>query len=95
MANFWNVRRGIDRISRDILDLIDNLRRNLRCTHFVSQELESEVMTEMNSVDLLENLQKCQKTIDIMTDMTKLLKLEGRRRELEQNVRTVHNFFTI
>ena len=86
MAKFLNLRRDIDKISLDILDLFDNVNRNLHGDHFVDDTFRSEVMNEMSSIQILETILKCEKSIDLMQDANRLLKLEARRRELDQLV---------
>ena len=95
MARYWNLRRNIDRISLDILDLIDVIKRDLRNEHFVYEAFHAEVISEMASVDILENLNKCEITINLMEDTNRVLKLEARRRELYQSVSFMYNTFVL
>ena len=93
MARFWNLRRNIDRISLDICDLIDNIHRNLRVDNFLNETFRAEVMNDLASVDILEHLRKCNTTIDLMDDVKRVLKMESKRRELEESVSFMYNTF--
>ena len=80
MARFWNIRRDLDHISNEILDLLDSIHRHLGYEQYVNEDkLRLGVLNQMKRVDILDEALKCEKRIEVMEGTKKLLKLEGRR----------------
>ena len=87
MAKNFTLRRHLSEISSNIGDFLDQINVGLSNDHLLSRELMDEVKQNIQTVDILYEINRVQETIHIMESTINLQKLEEKRRRLQAEVR--------
>ena len=88
MARNYAIRRQLFDIASNIGDCVDQLNIGLRNGCYISAELMTELKHQIQNVDILQALNKAQRSKNIMDATISLLKLEQKRRMVTSEVFT-------
>ena len=86
MGRSFNLRRQLFNSTQGIRDNLDLLNMGLTHNHFLSDEKMDQLKTDIQTVEVSDELRKVQETITVMEATKNLLTSEGKRRRLQAEV---------